>query len=687
MLAAKMFAWPSRWAGLLGAVALSLTVLAFPQPAHAFNWLSDPPPVTSAIDANGVDLGTGIFTLSTTEVVIGQPQAGGLVYARSFIGSGWRDNLGGTINSTGSTYTVSTVGASETFTLDAGAFTSDQGRGSTLEYNSGTGVYTYRSTSGVTALFDEDLANQSMLPAATVARVTQITTPAGVVTTYRYASVSAGGGTWLRLQSVTNNLGYMLHLEYASNTNASLATWRRLVKATGINLADSYCAPTATSCIGSVSASYGLEASDTIETVTDTLGNVTRYVYANASRVQVTGVRRPTSASTNHVTILYGSLGINGGVRRVASGAGTWLYSDSDASGIRTSTATNADDLAASRVVTVEIATNRILTQTEGVNQITYEYDDEGRIEEATTTGGLVTALEYDVRGNIVETTVTSQSETIVTSADYPDTCSNPVTCNLPESTTDARGFTTNYTYDSTHGGVLTVTLPDPDGGGSAVRPQTRLGYTALYAYYKNSGGSIVQGPSAIYRVTQTSSCATSSWSGSACAAGNADETRATITYGSTEVANNLLPTQASIGAGDSSLTATSVATYNAAGDVLTVDGPLSGSGDTTRLRYDAGRRLVGVIGPDPDGAGALKHRAQQATYNADGQVTLIETGTVNSQSDTDWTKFTALESSDIDYDFHGRLIQRALIASSATQAVVQLSYDAVGRPPAARCA
>lgn len=682
MLAVNMFAWPSRWVGLLGAVALSLMALAFPRAAHAFNWLSEPPPVTSAIDANGVDLGTGIFTLSTTEVTIGQPQAGGLVYARSFVGSGWRDNLAGTINSSGPTYTVSIAGASATFTLASGAFTSDQGRGSTLAYNSASGVYTYCSASGVTALFDEDLANQSMLPAATVARVTQITTPAGDVTSYHYASVSAGGGAWLRLQSVTNNVGYMLHLQYASNTNASLDTWRRLIKATGINLADSYCAPTAASCTGAVSASYGLEASDTIETVTDTNGNVTRYVYANSLRVQMTGIRRPTSASTNHVTISYGASGINGGVSQVVSGGGTWVYSDADSGGIRTSTATNSNGLAAARVATIEIATNRIQSLSQGANTIAYAYDDEGRIESTTTTGGIVTSFEYDGRGNVLETTIASQSETIVTSADYPDTCSNPVTCNLPEATTDALGFTTNYTYDSAHGGVLTVTLPDPDGaGGSPVRPQRRFSYTALHAYYKNSGGVIVQGPSAIHRLTQTSSCATSSWSGSACASGNADETRTTITYGLTSVANNLLPTQGSTGAGDGSLTALTKATYSVAGDVATVDGPLSGENDTTRFRYDAGRRPIGVIGPDPDGAGALKHRAQRATYNADGQVTLIETGTVNSQSDPDWDNFAALQATDADYDFQGRLVQRALIASSATQAVVQTSYDAIGRP------
>ena len=37
-------------------------------------------------------------------------------------------------------------------------------------------------------------------------------------------------------------------------------------------------------------------------------------------------------------------------------------------------------------------------------------------------------------------------------------------------------------------------------------------------------------------------------------------------------------------------------------GNLLTVDGPLAGDADTTRYRYDAARRLVAVISPDPDG-------------------------------------------------------------------------------------
>ena len=41
-----------------------------------------PPPVFPAIDGNGVDVATGAFTYSQTDVVIGRPGAGGLSLTR-----------------------------------------------------------------------------------------------------------------------------------------------------------------------------------------------------------------------------------------------------------------------------------------------------------------------------------------------------------------------------------------------------------------------------------------------------------------------------------------------------------------------------------------------------------------------------------------------------------------------------
>jgi RHS repeat-associated protein len=119
---------------------------------------------------------------------------------------------------------------------------------------------------------------------------------------------------------------------------------------------------------------------------------------------------------------------------------------------------------------------------------------------------------------------------------------------------------------------------------------------------------------------------------------------------------------------------------YDNIGNLLTVDGPLSGSADTVRRRYDAARQVVGMVSPDPDGAGTLKNRAVRYTYNLDGQVTSVERGTVNSQSDADWTAFSVLDQATIAYDAAGRKVKGTLISGGTTQLVTQYSYDGEGR-------
>src|SRR5205085_11451362 len=126
----------------------------------------------------------------------------------------------------------------------------------------------------------------------------------------------------------------------------------------------------------------------------------------------------------------------------------------------------------------------------------------------------------YDARGNVTTTTKVAKAgsglSNIVTSASFDSTCSNVVKCNKPNSTTDARGNVTDYTYDGTHGGVLTVTRPAPSAG--AVRPQVRYSYSQL----TSASGDLV------YELTGVSSCQPTS----SCTGGS-DETKAVIAYNS----------------------------------------------------------------------------------------------------------------------------------------------------------
>lgn len=179
--------------------------------------------------------------------------------------------------------------------------------------------------------------------------------------------------------------------------------------------------------------------------------------------------------------------------------------------------------------------------------------------------------------------------------------------------------------------------------------------------------------PTSVYLPTEMSACATTS----SCVNGS-DETRTVIGYGSTGVANNRLPVLVTIRDGTNSLSARTDTTYDSVGNVLTVDGPLSGTDDTTRSRYDDMRQLTGVVGPDPDGGGSLLYRAQTYTYNADGQVTATDNGTMTSQ--TNWGSFSSLERVEAVYDFIGRRTQTKLVTSSTTRALTQYTYDNANR-------
>ncbi|MEO7177535.1 MAG: hypothetical protein ABIW83_01705 [Allosphingosinicella sp.] len=103
---------------------------------------------------------------------------------------------------------------------------------------------------------------------------------------------------------------------------------------------------------------------------------------------------------------------------------------------------------------------------------------------------------------------------------------------------------------------------PAPTSG--ATRPQTRYSYTLTNGEYKLTGSSMCQ-------------------TGSSCT-GTADEVVSTIAYDS-----NGNVTSTSTGNGAGTLTAANAMTYDSLGNLLTVDGPLSGTADTARMRYDAG--------------------------------------------------------------------------------------------------
>ncbi len=303
-------------------------------------------------------------------------------------------------------------------------------------------------------------------------------------------------------------------------------------------------------------------------------------------------------------------------------------------------------------------------------------------LQEQTSPDGQKVKLKYGVNRNPIEIRHVAKPGSgladTVESATYDGTAcaSYAPSCNKPLTVTDAKGITTTYTWSATHGQMLTEKRAAPSGG--ATQPEKRYSYGQFYAWYRNSAGTVVQSPYPVWLLTQISECRTGA--APACV-GTADETRTTFNYGAAGTANNLLPVSKTVAAGDNSVSATTSWTYDAQGNKLTEDGPLAGTDDTTRWRYDAMRRVVGVVAPDPDGAGPRKHRATRNSYDLAGRLVKVEQGTVNSQSDVDWAAFVPLQTMETAYDALDRKIREwSYGTSEGTQALTQYSYDLAGR-------
>lgn len=108
--------------------------------------------------------------------------------------------------------------------------------------------------------------------------------------------------------------------------------------------------------------------------------------------------------------------------------------------------------------------------------------------------------------------------------------------CTKPRSRTDERGNVTDYTYAPEHGGVLTETLPAVNG----IRPQTRYTYAQRYAWIKDASGAFIRAATPVWVVTQKSYCKAGAASGAGCATAG-DEVKTAYDYGPDTGPNNLL--------------------------------------------------------------------------------------------------------------------------------------------------
>lgn len=681
--------WRPRSNFLLGASLLAM----LPFSVHAQSADDQTSDQRTVEDPRGVNLASGKIVAPNIPLSIGSSFSG-LKYTGGSINI--RSYFRYALQYVDNTHLIAVVGGvGLKFTLVNGLWTSDQADGSVLVENGDLyagGNYTLTLRDGTTVVLDRGSVPADYGIKYGMAFAKSVTFSNGNKWSFFYKRIDSdsinGMISNIRLSSVVDETGYMAKIEYASNVFSN--DYFKSTKVYFLNRSVDYCDPNADACVNLTqqwpSITFSQSADGSSRQQSDAMGRLISYSYSPIGG-RLTALRRPGAAVDNE-SVTYDA---NQRVSSVTVDGLTWQYTWSLAAPVMTVAVTNPD--ATQHVVTVDTNQNEILTYRDEANATTtYQYDTAGRLTYiigpgGTITGGVPSAgytkYTYDGRGNVTELRKVSKTPgtppDIVTSAGYPASCTNAKTCNEPAWTKDALGNQTDYTYDANHGGVLTATGPADSSG---VRPQTRNSYASMQAYYKNSSGSIVASGVGQYVLTGTSTCLSATSTNPASCVGTASESKATIGYGpqSAGSANNLLPITQTAAAGDGSIVAAIGIAYDGIGNAIAVDGPLSGSADTTVYRYNADRELVGVVRPDPDGAGSRVPMAQRTTYNVLGQVTMSEVGTVADQSDAAWSNFNSQQQVVTTYDASARPVQTSVTVGGTTYALVQQNYDGMGR-------
>lgn len=620
------------------------------------------------IDDNGVDLVSGKIVFDLPILTIGSDSSGITRDSRSlhFLHA---DNFYGTLNGT-TTVSVNFDGFSERYIKQTnGTFLPDVGAVNAFECSGNICIFTLKD--GTRAEFDKTLtANRGY--ANTGGLLTKITKPDGEVITLHYRYEQEPGlppnGVTLHIRTlvqVTSSMGWAIKETKAYNSSID------------------YCDPLTITCSTStqstVNSGWGSAYSPTRLLITNDLGETT-----TVHGVEAGWSPNPNPLPTKLVTPTGVTLNVtwtSNKVSAVNTGTSTWNYAYAVSGALQTVTITNPDTT--TKVVVVNTTLKQIVSETDELGRKTsYTYDASGRLQRvinpdatfsgATPTGGY-TEYAYDSRSNVTTTTFVPKAGTglanLVTTAAYPASCIDYKSCNKPTSVTNAAGVTTSYSYDANTGGIATVTTPAVNG----VSSQVRYTYATQTPSVKNSSGVLV--PSTpVYRLTQVSTCLNGA--APACL-GTDDEALTIITYGT----NNVQPVSVTRKLGNNTRATTTNYTYDNMGNVTSNDGPLPN--DTAYYIYNAANRLVGEIGPDPDGAGPLLRYANRTSYNTDGAISKTERGTVTGTDATALAAISVLDRSETQYDATTgvMLTERYFTGSNSTPAnLIQASYDSLLR-------
>jgi hypothetical protein len=678
-------------------IVSALFLLCMAQPALAMDPGLPPPPFDSVSDKLGMNLTTGFWKLYGPSVHIGPQGHGGLSWSFPFSGgasAGSGLDLGAYHSLIKYFYTnsshvyVTVLQKNEEFDFDGSSWHSVTG-GGTLTQSGGN--WTYTDVSGTVTQFTGITPFGAAWFTEAIASTT--TYSDGLKLTYTWRSSSTGG---LEISSVNNNLGYQIKFNFQCNT-ASMGCYTIVVGVVALNNAIEYCDPSAQNCslsnswptmswtVNSPSFQYYLV------TLNDTLGHIWTYLQEITTVLTpsphyhlVATVKQPTGQAIVNEMDQDLSTGEYGD-RTATDGLHTWTYSITDNMD-GTVTGCSYDPNSVLRCVLSDQTTGNPITDTLDPSGIasrkSYTYLSAGQPFRITERNGDYSQFGYSASGVLNYESQTGTGKSLSTTAMFGTACngSNYRYCNKPTAITDGNGNTTNYTYDPNSGNVATVKGPAVGG----VRPLTTYSYTAIYAWYKNSSGSIVRASTPVYVLTGVSTCMNAT---SGCS-GTADEKKTALTYGngSSAAASNIRNLTVTRQAGNASCPSSACATvtnsYDMFGSVASTS-VVNSTSDKTVYFYDGDQRQVGSVQPLSGGGGTAHYAATRVTYDNSNRVTKVEQGYTPGQSRTEFdNSFTSLIETETAYDSHtGLRMQVTGSVGGAMQSITQYAYDAGLRP------
>jgi RHS repeat-associated protein len=621
-------------------------------------------PLRVETDVNDVNLVTGKTVLKTPTISV--PAAPNLKFD-------WVQNaapyVSGTINTgdvSGDTpaqgsFSVHTGGgASESFKCPDMDCTSVTGTGSTLVPN----IYRFRQ-GGSGALYNFNLkhvdsqgpTNRSILYYAS-----QVTYPNGETISYSYDTATLAGDPYLRTfyrpNRLTSSLGYYISITYQSN-DFSQNAWASVAQATLYAASDpstplarlTYSGNTITDLAG---------RTFTCTACANALGNTLETSSGGLTLPTEVSPAHQVAASAQTSTLpIVGSVVLDGvswtysyANPRLNNKASAWLYDSV--------TVTGPNGYHNVYTMTVSDQQNVITAETDSLGRTsTYAFDTAFRPTAMVAPEGNRVDVAYDEWGNIISKTTTPKPGSglsAVTETAYVDAinCANsgyPVLCYRPVWTRDTLGRQTDYVYNSA--GQVTEKTEPADANG--VRRKTYITYDAT---------SGLSRPSVVRVCGDISTC------------GTANEIRTEYTYWG----GTMLPLTESHVDAAAGVTLTTTYAYDAAGRLLSKDGPLPGTDDAVYYRYDALGRKIWEIGPN--GANGVR-AAKRFTYrDSDDKATIVETGTVPPAvpAPPTFPTLTVLERTDTSYDGHRNPVREALSATGTTYALTERSFDDRGQ-------